>query len=135
MASRRLVQLDSEARNPASSIIGGDSFIKTAGELRDICQLPSSPDVVETTTCSIMPLRNEKQREVHTVHIADVEWPQWYHLQQRTEGKMTCVWFRGKRSLAWLAWGPKADEANPDDAKAGETTAEEPKADEAKAEE
>jgi hypothetical protein len=112
-----------EPRYPV--IIGGDSFIKTADDLRDFCQLPSLPAVAETTTCSMMPLRNEKQREVQTVHIANDNWRQRHDLQERTEGKLTCLWFGGERRLAWLAWRPKAAEAKPEEKKAGEAKTDE----------
>jgi hypothetical protein len=93
-------------------IIGSDSFVKTADDLRELCRLPSSPPVLQTTETDLLPLKNEKQQEqaAQTFHIADVNRSQLAELKRRTEGNTVCVWFRGERRLAWFARCAKVED-------------------------
>lgn len=93
-------------------IIGGDSVVRTPDDLRDLCQLPSVPPLSQTTKASLLPLRNEKDRDqpAQTFQISDVNIEQFNDLRKRTEGNMVCVWFNGERRYAWLARSVKGED-------------------------
>lgn len=94
-----------ETRCPV--IVGGDSVIRTAEQLRDVCQISCAPEIIETTTSGILALPKDEPEpeldpDVRPVRICDVSLRQWLDLKKNTEGKKVVVWFQGQRTYAWL---------------------------------
>lgn len=98
-----------EVRCPV--IVGGDSMFETPEDLRDFCQLPSVPPLIQTTETTLFPFPEEKEQEPdkETLDIADVGLGKYLDLLDATEGDTVVVWFRGERRYAWLAKSRKTE--------------------------
>jgi hypothetical protein len=111
-AAEAYIPLRPEVRCPV--IIGGKSMFKTAGDLRDLLQLPSVPPLTQTIETTLFPYHSEEEEQAQnkeTLDIADVSLGQYLDLQNLTEGDMDIVWFRGQRRYAWLATSRKTEDS------------------------
>ncbi len=93
-------------------LIGGDSFIKTPEDLRDLLRLESIPSLIQTTQKTLYPFPDKKpdDPDKKPVCVCDVSMDDWLDIQKMTEGGMPIVWFQGKRRSAWLARSKKLGE-------------------------
>ncbi|KAL2138088.1 hypothetical protein VTI28DRAFT_7493 [Corynascus sepedonium] len=97
-----------EVRCPV--VIGGGSIFRTAEDLRDLCQLPSIPQVIQTTETMPTFLPEEEaqdKNEKETLDVADIGLGEYLDLQDVTAGETIVVWFHGQKRLAWLARAPR----------------------------
>ena len=93
-------------------LIGGDSFIQTPEDLRDLLRLESVPSLIQTTQTALYPFPDEKpdDPDKKPVYVCDISMDDWLDIQKVTEGGMPIVWFQGKRRSAWLARSKKLGE-------------------------
>ena len=106
------------SRPPVRSpiLIGGDSFIQTPEDLRDLLRLESVPPSIQTIETDLWPMDGKEEHEFRNpdkkpVSVCDVDMRQWLGIQKMTEGEMPVVWFQGKKRLAWLATAKKQEES------------------------
>lgn len=80
-ACRDLLPSDNSFKMPCNTwpkircpvVIGGDSILRTAEDLRNLCQLSSVPLVIQTTKTNLIPLPGEEDdKNKVPVHISDV---------------------------------------------------------------
>ncbi len=93
-------------------LVGGDSFIQTPEDLRDLLRLESVPSLIQTTQTTLFPFPDEKPDDPakKPVYVCDVSMDDWLDIQKVTDGGMPIVWFQGKKRSAWLARSKKPGE-------------------------
>ena len=98
-AERKKCPNSSQKRVPV--IISTDSILSSPEALKDFLYLPSTPEVVHTTSTTF----DEDPRDVQTsdVQISDVSFHDYCKLWKRTEGEFICVWFQEKWMYGWFA--------------------------------
>ncbi|KAK4251738.1 hypothetical protein C7999DRAFT_27815 [Corynascus novoguineensis] len=93
-------------------------MFQTPEKLRDFCQLPSLPEVTQTTETALGRLREEQEQEQgqdkEIFDIANVSLRQYLDLKRCTEGDTLVVWFQGKPRYAWLARSRKTEKPSDD---------------------
>ena len=85
-------------------------MLRKPDDLRDLCHLPSVPELTETTKAALLPIGDRESDKLHMFQTADVNYEQWSELRGLTKGHMVCLWFQGERRWAWLAQSLKVED-------------------------
>jgi len=91
-------------------IISADNPVSTPEKLRELADLPSVPEISNTTKTSPFSDGVDEGTEPEKVQICDVNWSQLVKIEERTEWDEICVWFQNTKRMALVVLSLKVKE-------------------------